>query len=897
MLPPRNRGPARGLLLAFTAPVIACAAAFQVESNTRRSGEALVRELGCVRCHPAEGALAARAAALPGPELRGIGALVAPDALHARLTRGGGSGAMPDLLHGLSADARTKAAEDLVHFLESTGDPWENRGVGVPQAEADEGKNLYRRIGCIPCHGDAEAGVKGPVLLDGVSVKYTVPGLTRFLADPLRWRPSGRMPSFRLTGDEARALAAHLLRSQAVPGATAPAPGLEYALYTGTWDALPDFGRLAPVETGRVRGLELPLTRPADHFGVVYRGSIHVARAGLHRFALSSDDGSEIWIDGRRVVSNDGLHATLGRAFEVELTAGAHAFEARYFEKDGGEALFLDVIDDAGARSKAPLELFTFDAPAHRAPGAAAFEVDAARAEAGRHAFDRFRCAACHPLTGTAAEPARRLAELDLAARGGCLSESPAAAAPKYALPSADRAAIRGFLERARREASPLTAAERVTRVLTELRCTACHKRSGVGAPLDEHVATFATNGEAELGDEGRIPPTLTGVGAKLNPTWIEKVLLHGASVRPYMALRMPQFGPAPLSGLTNALVEADGADVDAPPLPDDAALVEDGRHLTGTGAFSCITCHLWGGNPSLGIPALDLTTSRERLRPRWFERYLLDPEALRPGTRMPRYFTDGRSPIEGILGGDASKQIRALWAYLALGNTAAPPRGSKSADELELVPDTETIVLRTFLEGAGVKAIAVGTRHGLHYAFDPENLRLTFAWRGRFLSAEPAWAGRAGRYAKPLGAPVAAFPEGPSVAIVNGVDAPWPSARGGSGRWIGYRTGRGTEVTFDYRIGPVRVAETIDTRLDSRGVSLTRTWVFESAEPAEGLAVRMHSLGDGPVAVTLIQGTLRDAPPPAAERAPDTIAIRLRDAGAPGPRRYRGSLEVELRW
>ena len=44
-----------------------------------------------------------------------------------------------------------------------------------------------------------------------------------------------------------------------------------------------------------------------------------------------------------------------------------------------------------------------------------------------------------------------------------------------------------------------------------------------------------------EMGDEGRIPPALTGAGDKLNEEWIKTVLAEGAKDRPYMATRMPR--------------------------------------------------------------------------------------------------------------------------------------------------------------------------------------------------------------------------------------------------------------------------------------------------------------------------------------------------------------------
>src|SRR5262249_13834128 len=61
----------------------------------------------------------------------------------------------------------------------------------------------------------------------GQLVRKTTPqALALFLANPLHARPSGRMPSLSLTIDEARAIAAYLLREQ--PGEKKPDPTPEF---------------------------------------------------------------------------------------------------------------------------------------------------------------------------------------------------------------------------------------------------------------------------------------------------------------------------------------------------------------------------------------------------------------------------------------------------------------------------------------------------------------------------------------------------------------------------------------------------------------------------------------------------------------------------------------------
>ena len=53
--------------------------------------------------------------------------------------------------------------------------------------------------------------------------------------------------------------------------------------------------------------------------------------------------------------------------------------------------------------------------------------------------------------------------------------------------------------------------------------CTACHERDGRGGPDTARKAYFL--GDHNLGDTGRYPPPLTGIGRKLRPDWLANVL------------------------------------------------------------------------------------------------------------------------------------------------------------------------------------------------------------------------------------------------------------------------------------------------------------------------------------------------------------------------------------
>lgn len=121
------------------------------------------------------------------------------------------------------------------------------------------------------------------------------------------------------------------------PGATQP--GLRRDYHEGEWEALPDFGAMTPAVSEVATTIALPGTRAEDHFGLRFTGFITVPADGMYAFATRSDDGSELFIDGQRIVDNGGLHGAVERSGEAGLRAGTHAIEIRYFEAWGGESL------------------------------------------------------------------------------------------------------------------------------------------------------------------------------------------------------------------------------------------------------------------------------------------------------------------------------------------------------------------------------------------------------------------------------------------------------------------------------------------------------------------------------------------------------------------------------
>lgn len=124
------------------------------------------------------------------------------------------------------------------------------------------------------------------------------------------------------------------------PAGELPA-GLNVRCYTGVWDALPDFATLTPTAALAGEPIAIPATMPEEDFGLQLEGWLLAPARGVYRLGLASDDGSRLWLDGKLVVDNDGLHGASEVWFDAPLDAGLHSLRLDYFQHLGGRDLYL----------------------------------------------------------------------------------------------------------------------------------------------------------------------------------------------------------------------------------------------------------------------------------------------------------------------------------------------------------------------------------------------------------------------------------------------------------------------------------------------------------------------------------------------------------------------------
>lgn len=118
--------------------------------------------------------------------------------------------------------------------------------------------------------------------------------------------------------------------------------GLRCEEYQGDWDRCPDWSKLTATKKF-VGKLGFPESGgvPIEFVGRHYTGYIRIPHDDAYSFALSSDDGSNLLIDGKLVVDNDGAHSTLTKTGNAPLATGLHKIDISWFNKTGGAELKL----------------------------------------------------------------------------------------------------------------------------------------------------------------------------------------------------------------------------------------------------------------------------------------------------------------------------------------------------------------------------------------------------------------------------------------------------------------------------------------------------------------------------------------------------------------------------
>jgi cytochrome c551/c552 len=181
--------------------------------------------------------------------------------------------------------------------------------------------------------------------------------------------------------------------------------------------------------------------------------------------------------------------------------------------------------------------------------------------------------------------------------------------------------------------------------IVTKYNCIGCHQ-IGIG---QRSVLMDLPQYQGE--NKQNLPPILTSEGARVSPDWLKNFLANPAlsttdinrnGVRSYLQVRMPTFFLSDDEIRTLVLFFEAMSSQAQPYIPQKLESVttaekEMARDLFTSSAAPCLKCHATGdpGHDKSAI-APNFLFAKERLRPAWTGRWLTNPALIAPGTAMP---------------------------------------------------------------------------------------------------------------------------------------------------------------------------------------------------------------------------------------------------------------------
>lgn len=264
-------------------------------------------------------------------------------------------GALTEALNGLAGLKKSDVASMLLQLVE-TGDAQDRTsnlaalGKLLAERPAAELKPLRNRLEQLASKGKAAAarrtGYAAEIVADGS-------GDAAFLAaskskEALR----DLLASLPLVADEkvrgglyesVRSLAFELppgLKAEVGGGALAQNGILVDYFHPSPDDvAVETLAKLKPQASGVVPRIEMnvPQKKENDKFALRFSGAIQIPKTEKYTFYTASDDGSRLYIDGKLLVDNDGLHGMSEKGAPLYLAAGPHELVVTYFDNGGGD--------------------------------------------------------------------------------------------------------------------------------------------------------------------------------------------------------------------------------------------------------------------------------------------------------------------------------------------------------------------------------------------------------------------------------------------------------------------------------------------------------------------------------------------------------------------------------
>ena len=168
-------------------------------------------------------------------------------------------------------------------------------------------------------------------------------------------------------------------------------------------------------------------------------------------------------------------------------------------------------------------------------------------------------------------------------------------------------------------------------KLINQNNCQGCHVIEGFGGQIADVIGALEYS-----------PPNLNTQGSKTQPDWLFDFFRNPITIRPNLQVRMPSFDftDSQWNAIIKAFQHMDERNLlleDTFTFDPSSSKFKAGAKLHEFGA--CNNCHFYGSEfPKQGAQtwAPNLAITKDRLRPEWVVRWLDNPAAIMPGTKMP---------------------------------------------------------------------------------------------------------------------------------------------------------------------------------------------------------------------------------------------------------------------
>jgi hexosaminidase len=112
---------------------------------------------------------------------------------------------------------------------------------------------------------------------------------------------------------------------------------LIYRLAKGSFKSVNELDQTAAFRSDTTSSFEIPGLSDIKNYGVVYDGYLKLPLDGNYSFSLSSTGASQLFIDDKLIVDNDGLHALQEKKGDVVVLKGLHRVRIKYIHPGQGK--------------------------------------------------------------------------------------------------------------------------------------------------------------------------------------------------------------------------------------------------------------------------------------------------------------------------------------------------------------------------------------------------------------------------------------------------------------------------------------------------------------------------------------------------------------------------------